>query len=99
MDVKDAAAMWGPYEIAKPGFDLGVKRKRCSIGTIKYRADDRLYRQDRVAISCFHAMSSLDKLYPNGGVFGIGFKMWDFNGTARVLIEYTQKTSNKELLL
>jgi hypothetical protein len=98
--VKNAVAMWGPYEIAKPGFDLGVKRKRLlDGGTIKYRADDRLYRKDRVAISCFHAMAGLDELYPNGGLFGTGFKMWGFNGTARVLIEYTGKAHFKKLLL
>jgi hypothetical protein len=100
VDAKDAVAMWGPYEIVKPGFDLGVKRKRLlDRGKIKYRADDRLYRKDRVAISCFHAIAGLDELYPNGGLFGTGFKMWGFNGTARVLIEYTQKASNKGLLL
>src|SRR5262249_29157557 len=46
-NAKVAVAMWGPYEIAKPGFDLGVRRKRLlDGGTIKYRADDRLYRED-----------------------------------------------------
>jgi hypothetical protein len=99
-DIKNAVAMWGPYEIAKPGFDLGVKRKELlDRGTIKYRADDRLYRKDKVAISCFHAMAGLDELYPNGGLFGTGFKMWGFNGTARVLVEYTEKATNKGLLL
>jgi hypothetical protein len=100
VDAKNAVAMWGPYEIAKPGFDLGVKRKRLlDGGTIKYRADDRLYREDRVAISCFHAMAGLDELYPKGGLFGTGFQMWGFNGTARVLIEYTGKAHFKKLLL
>jgi hypothetical protein len=99
-DAKNAVAMWGPYEIAKPGFDLGVKRKRLlDGGTIKYRADDRLCRKDKTAISCFHAMAGLDELYPNGGLFGTGFKMWGFNGTARVLIEYTGKAHYKKLLL
>lgn len=99
-NIKDAVAMWGPYEIAKPGFDLGVKRKELlDKGTIKYRADDRLYRKDKVAISCFHAMAGLDELYPNGGLFGTGLKMWGFNGTARVLIEYTHKATYKGLLL
>src|SRR3954466_4930575 len=99
-DAKNAVAMWGPYEIRKEGFDLGVRRKNLlDGGTIKYRADDRLYRKDKVAISCFHAMAGLDELYPNGGLFGTGFKMWGFNGTARVLIEYTEKASNKGLLL
>jgi hypothetical protein len=100
VDTKNAVAMWGPYEITKPGFDLGVKRKHLlDSGTIKYRADDRLYRKDKVAISCFHAMAGLDELYPNGGLFGTGFKMWGFNGTARVLIEYTGKAHYKKLLL
>jgi hypothetical protein len=100
VDAKNAVAMWGPYEIKKAGFDLAVKRKRLlDGGTIKYRADDRLYRKDKVAISCFHAMAGLDELYPNGGLFGTGFKMWGLNGTARVLIEYTEKASNKHLLL
>ena len=100
VDAQNAVAMWGPYEIAKPGFDLGVKRKELlDGGTIKYRADDRLYRKDKVAISCFHAMAGLDELYPNGGLFGTGFKMWGFNGTARVLIEYTGKAHFKKLLL
>jgi hypothetical protein len=100
VDAKNAVAMWGPYEIAKPGFDLGVRRKKLlDSGTIKYRADDRLYRQDKVAISCFHAMAGLEELYPNGGLFGTGFKMWGFNGTARVLIEYTGKAHYKKLLL
>jgi hypothetical protein len=97
---KLALAMWGPYEIDKKGFDLGVRRKRLlDGGTIKYRADDRLYRKDIVAINCFHAMAGLDELFPNGGLFGTGFKMWGFNGTARVLIEYTKKARYKGLLL
>lgn len=100
VDAKNAVAMWGPYEIRKEGFDLGVRRKELlDGGTIKYRADDRLYRKDKVAISCFHAMAGLDELYPNGGLFGTGFKMWGFNGTARVLIEYTDKARFKGLLL
>lgn len=97
---RSAVAMWGPYEINKIGFDLGVARKRLlDKGTIKYRADDRLYRKDGIAINCFHAMAGLEELYPNGGLFGTGFKMWGFNGTARVLIEYTQKASNRGMLL
>lgn len=99
VDAKNAVAMWGPYEIRKEGFDLGVRRKELlDGGTIKYRADDRLYRKDKVAISCFHAMAGLDQLYPNGGLFGTGFKMWGFNGTARVLIEYSDKAHYKGLL-
>jgi hypothetical protein len=99
-DEKNAVAMWGPYEIVKEGFYLGVKRKRLlDEGTIKYRADDRLYRKDRVAINCFHAMAGLDELFPNGGLFGTGFMMWGFNGTARVLIEYEERARTKGLLL
>jgi hypothetical protein len=97
---KNAVAMWGPYEIKHGGFDLAVKRKKLlDGGTIKYRADDRLSRKEKVAISCFHAMAGLDELFPNGGLFGTGFKMWGFNGTARVLIEYTKKARYKGLLL
>jgi len=90
----------GPYEIKKEAFDLGVKRKQLlDGGTIGYRADDRLYRKDRAAINCFHAMAGLEELYPNGGFLGTGFRMWGINGTARVLIEYTKKVRNKGLLL
>ena len=65
VNVKNAVAMWGPYEIDKEAFDLGVKRMRLlDSGTIRYRADDRLYRKDRVAINCFHAMAGLYELYP-----------------------------------
>lgn len=97
---KVAVAMWGPYEIAKQGFYLGVKRKQLLDGeTIKYRADDRLYQKDKIAINCFHAMQSLDELYPKGGFLDTGFKMWGFNGTAHVLVEYTKKASEKGLLL
>jgi hypothetical protein len=100
VDAKNAVAMWGPYEIKQGGFDLAVKRKNLlDGGTIKYRADDRLYQKDKVAISCFHAMAGLDEIYPKGGFLGTGLKMWGFNGTARVLIEYTEKASNKHLLL
>jgi hypothetical protein len=98
--VKVSVAMWGPYEIAKPGFDLGIRRKQLlDGGSIKYIADDRLYLEDHVAINCFHAMAGLDELFPRGGVFGTGFKMWGFNGTARVLIEYTKQARYKGLLL
>jgi hypothetical protein len=97
---KNAVAMWGPYEIRKPGFDLGVKRKELlESGTIKYRADDRMYQKDQVAISCFHAMAGLDEIFPKGGFLGTGLKMWGFNGTARVLIEYSTKPKYKGLLL
>ena len=97
---KASVCMWGPYEIRKEAFDLGVKRKLLlDGGTIKYKADDRLTRKDQVAINCFHAMSNLEELYPNGGFLGTGFKMWGINGTARVLIEYTKAVRNRGLLL
>jgi hypothetical protein len=100
VNAKNAVGMWGPYEIKKEAFDLAVKRKQLlEGGTIRYRADDRLSRKDRVAINCFHAMAGLEELYPNGGFLGTGFKMWGINGTARVLIEYTKKVRNKGLLL
>ena len=100
VDAKNAVAMWGPYEIRKEGFDLGVARKRLlDEGTIKYRADDRMYQKDKVAISCFHAMAGLEELFPKGGLLGSGLKMWGFNGTARVLIEYNEKAHYKGLLL
>ena len=97
---KSAVAMWGPYEIDKKAFDLAVKRKRLlDAGTIKYRADDRLYRKDRVAINCSHAIAGLNELFPDGGIFGTGFEMWGLNGTSRVLSEYTEKANIKGVLL
>ena len=100
VNVKNPVGMWGPYEIKKEAFDLALKRKQLlDGGTIRYRADDRLSRKDRVAINCFHAMAGLEELYPNGGFLGTGFRMWGINGTARVLIEYTKKVRNKGLLL
>ncbi|HSI12685.1 MAG TPA: hypothetical protein VK961_11610 [Chthoniobacter sp.] len=100
VNVKNAVCMWGPYEITKGAFDLAVKRLRLlDSGKIKYRADDRIYRKDRVAINCFHAMAGLEELYPNGGIFGTGFKMWGINGTARVLIEYNDRGAKMGLLL
>jgi hypothetical protein len=100
VNVKNPVGMWGPYEIKKEAFDLGVKRKELlDGGTIRYRADDRLDRKDRVAINCFHAMAGLEELYPNGGFLGTGFRMWGINGTARVLIEYTKSVRSKGLLL
>jgi hypothetical protein len=99
-NVKNAIAMWGPYEMNKAGFDLVVKRKHLlDGGSIKYLADDRLTRKERVAINCFHAIAGLDKLYPNGGLFGTGFMMWGLNGTARVLIEYNDRAKEKGVLL
>lgn len=100
LGARTAVCMWGPYEISKAAFDLAVARiELLNRGTIKYRADDRLYRKDQVAINCFHAMAGLDKLYPNGGLFGTGFNMWGFNGTARVLIEYNARGGHNGLLL
>jgi hypothetical protein len=100
VNVKNAVGMWGPYEIKKEAFELGVKRKQLlDGGTIGYRADDRLTRKDRVAINCFHAIAGLEELYPNGGFLGTGFRMWGIDGTARVLIEYTKKVRNQGLLL
>jgi len=100
VDAKNAVAMWGPYEIQQGGFDLGVKRKNLlDGGTISYRADDRLYQKDKIAISCFHALTGLDEPFPKGGFLGTGLKMWGINGTARVLIEYTKKARYKGLLL
>jgi hypothetical protein len=100
VNAKNAVCMWGPYEITEVGFDRGVKRLQLlNGGTIKYRADDRLYRKDRIAINCFHAMAGLEELYPNGGLFGTGFKMWGIKGTARVLIEYNARGHRMGLLL
>ncbi len=99
VNVKNAVCMWGPYEITKGAFDLAVKRLRLlDAGTIKYRADDRLTRKERTAINCFHAMAGLEELFPNGGIFGTGFKMWGLNGTARVLIEYKVRGTKMGLL-
>lgn len=96
---KVAVGMWGPYEISKPGFDLGIKRLRLlETGTIKYRADDRGYRKRKEAINCFHAMASLDELFPNGGFLDTGLMMWGLNGTKQVLREYTTRATNKQLL-
>jgi hypothetical protein len=55
--------------------------------------------KEKVAISCFHAMAGLDEIFPKGGFLGTGLKMWGFNGTARVLIEYNGKAHYKKLLL
>lgn len=100
VNVKNAVCMWGPYEITKEGFDLAVKRLRLlEGGTIKYRADDRLTRKDRTAINCFHAMAGLTEFFPNGGIFGTGFKMWGVNGTSRVLLEYKETARIRKILL
>ncbi len=100
VNVKNAVCMWGPYEISKEGFEMGVNRLRLlEAGSIKYRADDRLTRKDRTAINCFHAMAGITELFPNGGIFGTGFNMWGVNGTSRVLIEYNAKASLRGALL
>ena len=44
-------------------------------------------------------MAGLEELFPNGGLFGTGFKMWGLNGTARVLIEYKVRGGKMGLLL
>lgn len=100
VDAKVAVAMWGPYEIIGPGFDLAIKRLRLlETGEIKYRADDRGYRKRKEAINCFHAMQSLDDLFPDGGFLDTGLLMWGFNGTKQVLREYTTRARDKGLLL
>ncbi len=97
---KGAVGMWGPYEIVKPGFDLAVNRLLLlRNGSIKYIADDRRYRKDVIGINCFHAVAGLHDLFPDGGLFGTGFKMWGLNGTRRVLLEYTTTDKKKNLLL
>src|SRR5260221_7897121 len=98
MNDKSSVGVWGPYEIRKEAFDLGVKRKLLlDGGTIKYKADDRLTRKDRAAINCFHAMANLEELYPNGGFLGTGIRMRGFNGTSRFPIEYTKSVRAKGL--
>jgi hypothetical protein len=100
VNVKNAVGMWGPYEIRKEAFGLAVKRKQLlDRGTIGYRADDRLYRKDRVAINCFHAMAGPVEPDSDGGFLGTGFRMWGINATARVLIQYTKNDSSNGLLL
>ena len=97
---KGAVGMWGPYEISKAGFDLAVERLRLlDKGTIKYVADDRRYRKELVAINCFHAIAGLHESFPDGGIFGTGFKMWGLNGTRQVLLQYTTSDRGKGLLL
>src|SRR5260221_12828247 len=92
--------MWEPYEIRKEAFDLAVKRRQLlDRGTMGYRADDRLYRKDRVAINCFHAMAGPVEPDSDGGFLGTGFRMWGINGIARILIEYAKNDGNKILLL
>jgi hypothetical protein len=100
VDAKNAVCMWGPYEIAKGGFDLVVKRQRLlNKGNIQYRADDRVYRRKKIAVNCFHAMEDLNDLFPDGGIFDTGFNVWGINGTARALAEYTKKSQFREFFL
>ncbi len=100
VQAKVAVCMWGPYEITKGAFDTAVGRLRLlDSGKIRYRADDRPYRKHRLAINCFHAMAGLDELYPDGGIFGTGFKIWGINGTKRVLKEYEARSDEETLLL
>ena len=100
VNVKNAVCMWGPYEISKEGFDVAVSRLRLlEKGAIKYRADDRITRNERTAINCFHAMAGLTEIYPDGGIFGTGFKVWGINGTARVLNEYEVRADLRGMLL
>jgi len=97
---KNAVAMWGPYEIGKDGFRFWVRRKQLlEGGTIKYRADDRQFREDLVAINCVHAMDGLEQPYSTGGIFGTGFRIWGFNGTARVLLDYNNQPCFKGMLI
>ncbi len=100
VNAKNAVGLWGPYEIKKGAFDLAIRRKNLlDSGVLKYRADDRLTRPRRTAINCFHAIASIEEPFPNGGIFGTGFKMWGMNGTRRVLIEYRTRNINQGLLL
>ena len=91
--------MWGPYEISdKRRFERGSKSGACARSIREPSAisvDDRLYQKDQVAINCFHAIAGLDKIFPKGGIFGTGFKMWGINGTTRVLIEYKARSAEK----
>src|SRR4030088_3215393 len=50
---KNAVGMGGPYETKKDAFDLAARKQLLDGETIDFRADDRLYRKDRVAINCF----------------------------------------------
>ncbi|RYD18285.1 MAG: hypothetical protein EOP88_23105 [Verrucomicrobiaceae bacterium] len=44
-------------------------------------------------------MAGLTDFYPNGGLFGTGFKMWGVNGTSRVLLEYRDTARLRKILL
>ncbi len=100
VNVKNAVCMWGPYEISKEGFDLAVRRLRLlEGGTMKYRADDRLTRENHTAFNWFHAMTGLTEFFPKGGIFGTGFNQWGINGTSRVLLEYKETATTKGVLL
>jgi hypothetical protein len=77
-DARNAVAMWGAYEIAKPGFDLGVARMRLlDSGEIKYRADDRLYQKDKVAISCFMPWRAWTRFIPKEASSGLVLRCGD----------------------
>ena len=92
--------MWGPYEIKKAAFDLGVKRKLLlDGGTIRYRADDRLI--GRIESPSIVSMRWRDwkNFILTADFLGRDFRMWGINGTARVLIEYTKAVRNQGLLL
>ena len=97
---KNAVCMWGPYEIAKGGFDLILRRERfLNEGNIRYRADDRVYRREKIAVNCFHAFEDLNAFFPDGGIFDTGFRVWGINGTARALAEYTRNPQFREFFL
>jgi hypothetical protein len=68
-------------------------------GTMKYRDDDRLSRENHTAFNCFHAMAGLTEFFPKGGIFGTGFNQWGINGTSRVLLEYKETATIKGVLL
>ena len=86
--------------MAKLGFDLAVQRKHLlDGGTIKCSPTTVFIEGTGSLSVAFHAMAGLDHLFPNGGIFGTGFKMWGLNRTARVLIEYRERAGEKGLLL
>ena len=81
--------MWGPYEVDGAFYRKALERQvYLDSGKIKYAADDRLYRQDLVAVNCFYATSGLQKSFPRGGFLNTGLNMWGFNGTRHNLREY-----------
>jgi hypothetical protein len=108
VQVHNALGMWGPYEVTEEGFMKGFKRKIfLEAGEIKYRADDRLFRNDVVArlnrgetaaINCYHAIQGLEKIFPDGGLF-LGYLGWGLEGTRNVLREYSTAAWHKGMLL